>query len=61
MFRLNEDDSVLVRDGYIHLGDALSFLSVDRWLISLPELEGEVPKGMTAEVLSFDRLSQQSC
>jgi hypothetical protein len=54
---LNEDDPVLIRDGYIHLGDTLSIFSVGRWSVSLPKLEGEVLKGVTAEVLPLDCLS----
>jgi len=44
VFSLNENDPVFVRDGDIDLRDPLSILSVDRWSVLFPELEGEVFK-----------------
>ena len=57
IFGLDENDSVFIRDGNVHLGDTLSILSVDRWSVSLPKLKGEVLKGMFTKVLSLDGLS----
>ena len=57
IFGLDEDDTVFVREGDVHFGNPFSILSVGRWSISLPEFKGEVLKGVTAKVPSFDRLS----
>jgi len=57
IFGLDENNPVFIGDRYIHFGNALSILSIDGRSVFLPEFEGEVLKGMFAEVLSFDRLS----
>ena len=56
----DEDYPALVGDGHVYLGDALLVPSAGWWSVLLPEFEGKVVKGVVTEILSFDRLSQET-